>query len=294
MLICPRFFKLSIMGFYDWFFNETGRAPAGLFSFQHLFTVTLALSIYLGLAVLLGKKFKDDAKKQNLVLLIAGIAIIVVQLSKNIWLLVGTDDVLDCIIGNWPLYFCDVPIYILPLAALTKGRFRQWCLDFLAVCGLLMGFMGNYFAGNLYPSHAIVSFSTFNALTNHCISAFAALFIWVSRLNKMEKRDMPFVIGILFTFMTIALTVDYIHLARTGTPRNFMFFFAGDGTPFTLFDVYLSFGVKQIYQLWIYILQCGYVAGFYGIYYLILKKKAKRQAQKEEEKANQPATEVTE
>ena len=282
------------MNFYNWFFLEEGRTPAGLFSFQHLFTVTVALALYLTLAVFLAKKFKDDPKKQNLVLLIAGISIVVVQLTKNIWLLFETDNILDCIIGNWPLYFCDVPIYIIPLAALTKGRFKQWCLDFLAICGLLMGFMGNYFAGNLYPSHAIVSFSVFNALTNHCISAFTALFIWVSGLNKMEKRDIPFSIGILFTFMTIALIVDYIHIPIKGTPRNFMFFFHGDGTPFTFFHDLVK-GNKIAYQIIIYVLQCGYMGAFYAIYYPVSKRIAMRKEQNvQEEQIEETADQVTE
>ena len=280
------------MNFYNWFFLEEGRAPAGLFSFQHLFTVTVALALYLGLAVLLAKKFKDDAKKQNLVLLIAGIAIVTVQLSKNIWLctLPGAT-VLDHITGNLPLYFCDVPIFVIPLAALTKGRFRQWCLDFLAICGLLMGFMGNYFAGNLYPHHAIVSFLTFNALTNHCISAFVALFIWMTGLNKMEKRDIPFSIGILFVFMTIALIVDYIYIPTRGSNGNFMFFFNGDGTPFTLFHDMVK-GNKIAYQIVIYILQCGYMGLFYVIYYPVARAIAKRKeakATQEEKPKEAPA-----
>ena len=268
------------MNFYNWFFLEEGRAPAGLFSFQHLFTVTVALSLYLGLAVFLAYKLKNDAKKQNLVLLIAGIAIVVVQLSKNIWLctLPGST-VWGHILGNLPLYFCDVPIFVIPLAALTKGRFKQWCLDFLAICGLLMGFMGNYFAGNLYPSHAIVSFLTFNALTNHCISAFVALFIWLTHLNKMEKRDIPFTIGILFTFMTIALIIDYIYIPTRGSNGNFMFFFTGDGTPFTLFHDMVK-GNKIAYQIIIYILQCGYMGLFYAIYYPVKKAIDKRKAAK--------------
>ena len=257
------------MDFYRWFFLEEGRTPAGLFSLSHILTVTLTLAIFLTLAVFLGKKFKGDYKKQNLVLLISGIAIVAVQLSKNIWLLCETDNFWDCLIGNWPLYFCDVPIYIIPLAALTKGRFKQWCLDFMAICGLLMGFMGNYFAGNLYPSHAIISFSVINALLNHSISAFVALFIWVSGLNKMEKRDIPFAIGILFTFMSIALTVDYISIPIIGRERNFMFFFHGDGTPFTLFlDLYK--GALIPYQITIYVLQCGYMGLFYLVYYWIM------------------------
>ena len=273
------------MDFYKWFFLEEGREPAGLFSLAHILTVTLTLAFFLTLAVFLAKKFKGDSKKQNLVLLISGIAIVAVQLSKNIWLLCETDNIVDCIVGNWPLYFCDVPIYIIPLAALTKGRFKQWCIDFMAICGLLMGFMGNYFAGNLYPSHAIVSFSVFNALLNHSISAFVALFIWVSGLNKMEKRDIPFVIGILFTFMTIALTVDYISIPIKGSPRNFMFFFHGDGTPFTLFHD-LVHGIKPLYQIIIYILQCGYMALFYVVYYAIIKGINKRKENKEANEEN--------
>ena len=267
------------MDFYKWFFLEEGRTPAGLFSFSHIFAVTLTLAIFLTLAVFLGKRFKGNPKKQNLVLLISGIAIVAVQLSKNIWLLCETDNFWDCLVGNWPLYFCDVPIYIIPLAALTKGRFKQWCLDFMAICGLLMGFMGNYFAGNLYPSHAIISFSVINALLNHSISAFVALFNWVSGLNKMEKRDIPFAIGILFTFMSIALTVDYISIPIIGRERNFMFFFHGDGTPFTLFlDLYK--GALIPYQITIYVLQCGYMGLFYLVYYWIMGFLKKREEHK--------------
>ena len=147
-----------------------------------------------------------------------------------------------------------------------------------------MGFMGNYFAGNLYPSHAIVSFSVINALLNHSISAFVALFIWVAGLNKMEKRDIPFSIGILFTFMTIALIVDYASIPFKGSPRNFMFFFYGDGTPFTIFHDLVR-GNKIAYQIIVYVLQCGYMGLFYAVYYTVLKIKARQK----EKQANEIA-----
>ena len=273
------------MNFYEWFFLEkladgSQRPAAGLFSWQHLLTVTLTLAAFIVLAFFLGKKFKGDDKKQNLVLLIAGIAIVALQVAKYIFLLIETDNIVDCLIGNLPLYFCDIAIYIIPLTALTKGRFKEICIDFVAICGVLMGFMGNYFAGNLYPSHAIISWAVFNALMNHSISAFAAMFIWFSGLNKMEKKNIPFTIGILFSFMTLALIIDYIYIPIQGQPRNFMFFFHGDGTPFTLFDLYLSFGLKPIYQIWIYTLQCGYMGLFYLAYYPAYANYKKRQLAK--------------
>lgn len=259
------------MNFYEWFFEEKGRAPAGLFSFGHIFSVTLALAIYLTLAAFLAKKFKDNVKKQNLVLLISGIAIVTLQIAKITYLLITTDNIVDCLIGNAPLYFCDIMIFVIPLAAVTRGRFRDWCIDFIAICGLLMGFMGNYFAGNLYPSHAIISWAALVALTNHCISAFVSLFIWVSKLNKMEKRNIPFVVSLLFIFMTFALVMAYVF------DKNFMFFFHGDGTPFTLFYEIVR-GNKIAYQIVIYILQCGYIGIFYGIYYPVIGWLNKRKA----------------
>ena len=262
------------MNFYEWFFEEKGRAPAGLFSFGHLFSVTLALAIVITLAIFLGKKFRDNEKKKNLVLLIAGIAIVTLQIAKITYLLIHTDNIVDCLIGNAPLYFCDIMIFIIPLAAITRGRFREWCLDFTAICGLLMGFMGNYFAGNLYPSHAVISWSAMVALTNHCISAFASMFVWVAKMNKMEKRNIPFVIGLLFVFMTIALIMAY------SFNKNFMFFFFGDGTPFTIFHDMVR-GNKILYQIIIYVLQCGYIGAFYAIYYPLSETIKKRQAAKQ-------------
>lgn len=253
------------MNFYEWFFEEKGREPAGLFSFGHLFSVTLALAIAIVLAIFLGKRFRNNEKKQNVVLLVAAISIVTLQVLKIAYLLSQTDNIADCLIGNAPLYFCDIMIFMIPLAALTRGRFRDCCLDFLAICGLLMGFMGNYFAGNLYPSHAIISWSAMNALLNHTISAFASMFVWAAHMNKMEKRNIWVTIGMLFSFMTTALIMAYAF------NKNFMFFFQGDGTPFTLFDMYLSFGLKPIYQTWIYVLQCGYMGLFYVIYYAIIK-----------------------
>ena len=270
------------MNFYEWYFLEKGRTGDALFSWPHLLSVTLSLAVFLALAIFLGKKFKNNPKAQTIVLICAGVAILSVQLFKIVYLAWGTTNLWDTLIGNAPLYLCDMAIFIIPLAAVTRGRFRDCCMDFIAIWGLLMGFFGTYLAGNIYPAHAAISHGALNSLALHVISAFAAMFIFVTKLNKMEKRNIPFVIGILLVFMTTALIIDYVD------NHNFMFFFHGDGTPFTLFDMYLSFGLKPIYQVWIYVLQCGYMVGFYYAYYgitaLIRKHSKKNQLE--------PATEA--
>lgn len=264
------------MEFYEWFFLEKGREPAGLFSWSHLLSVTVTLAVFLFLAVFLGKKFINDTKKQNIVFIISAVGIVLFQAAKMTYLLWDSTNVPDTLIGNAPLYFCDIMIYVIPILCFVRGRPRECLFDFIAICGLLMGFMGNYFAGNIYGSHAAISFLALNSLFNHAISAFVSLFIFVSKLNKMEKRNIPFVIGILFVFMTIALIMAY------SFNKNFMFYFHGDGTPFTIFYNMVQ-GNLIPYQIIIYVLQCGYIGLFYVFYYMIIKAIDKRKNKTAEE-----------
>ena len=91
---------------------------------------------------------------------------------------------------------------------------------------------------------------------------------------------MPITIGFLVFFMTAALIIDYVD------NHNFMFFFHGDGTPLSFFKTLVQDNLI-LYQMEIYILQCGYMAGFYGIYYLVNNAIAKKKEQKQI--VNQPA-----
>lgn len=265
------------MNFYEWFFQEKDRTPEGLFSFGHIFSVTLTLVLFGVLAWFLAKKLKDNAKKQNLVLLIAGIAIVLVQIVKVFYICWSSPDspIMEVLIGNAPLYLCDMMIFIIPICALIKGRAKEICYDYIAIWGLLMGVMGTYAAGNIYGAHCVISFFAIVSLLNHAISAFASLFVWLCGLNKMEKKNIPFVIGVLVVYMTVALIVDY------ADHHNFMFFFHGDGTPFTFFEQNLSFNVIAIYQIEIYILQCGFMALFYVVYYWIISLIEKKKLQAE-------------
>ena len=283
------------MNFFDWFVNGGGRAPEGLFSFAHLFSVTLTLAILLTLAVFLAKKFKNNQKAQNITLIITAALVVFLEIIKLTVLLITTDNVLRCLLGNMPLYFCDIMMYVIPVCVLVKGRAKEICYDFIAICGLLMGFMGNYFAGNIYGNWPAFSFYALNSLFNHSLSAFAALFVWLCKLNKMEKRNIPFTIGILFVFMTVALLVNYGRLWASGNAGNYMFFFSGDGTPYSLF-LSLFQGNLIIYQIFIYVLQCGYIGLFYAIYYPIAKRIAMHKAQnkQEEQPTDAPKDQVAE
>ncbi len=252
------------MNFYEWFFLEKDRAPAGLFSWSHLLSVTIILAVFVALAIILGRKFKDDPKNQRKTLIITSIAILALYIMKLSFLLATRNDVGNTFLENLPFFFCDMMVFMVPIAAFTKGRVQDIVLDFIAICGFIMGFMGNYFAGNIYATHPAFSYLSLISAISHSIFAFAALFVFVSGQNKMEKRNIPFVIGILFVFMSLVLAFDYL------TGKNYQFFLGGDDTPFGIFFDLVK-GNLIAYQAIIYVLQCGYIGVFYLLYYPIAK-----------------------
>ena len=255
------------MSFYDWFFLEKGRTIEGMFSFAHLFSVTVALAVAVVLAVFLGKRTRFAPKRQRLVLAVSAASIVLVQIAKIAFLAAESDDsLIGVLIGNAPLYLCDMAIFMIPLAAVTpRGRFHDCCVDFMAVWGMLMGTMGTYFAGNIYGSHAAFSFLAVVSLLNHAISGFTAVYLFAAKACRMEKRNVPITIGILVVIMTFVLVLDYVD------GHNFMFFFTGDGTPYDTIKSLLG-GRLIPYQISVYVCQCGYMAAFYAVYYLIVER----------------------
>jgi len=270
---------LRFMDFYKWFFLEEGRTPEGLFSFWHIFSVTITLALFAFIAVYFAKKIKGE-KGRNIFIGVMALSIVMTQVTKFVYLWAPWEvenltfaRFWDVFIGNLPMYLCDMQLYVIPLAFFTRGRFRNWCFDFISIWGILMGVFGTYFAGNLYPSHCVISWSVINSLLNHSISFCTGIFIFVAGLNTMEKRNIPYVISFLVVFMTTALIIDYVD------NHNFMFFFHGDGTPF---DFFLNLVGRNLvlYQITIYILQCGYMGLFYLVYYLIKKQVDKKKTAK--------------
>ena len=90
------------MNFYEWFFLEKGRAPAGLFSWSHLLSVTLILGAFVALAIILGKRLKGNPKGQWKVFLATTIAILALAVMKMSFLLATTTDIGNTFLENLP------------------------------------------------------------------------------------------------------------------------------------------------------------------------------------------------
>lgn len=253
------------------------RTPEGAYSWQHLLFVFSLMALMVGLAVFLGlrnRKRSDETK--NRVLIVAAILIDCLEIFKITVLCIRGDDPLGTILRNLPLFMCSIQLITLPLAAFAKGRLKAAAIDFLFIFGILGAVFGTIGAAQNYACYPVLSLDNVFSGVTHCISGFASLYLAVSGMLKMEKRNIPITFGIISGFFLAALIADYT------IPYNYMFIKGGDGTPYDIF--YNLFGAgASVYQKFIYpivVLLLFYlaIAAFYGVYFLIGKLRARKTA----------------
>ena len=252
------------------------RTPEGAYSWQHLLFVFSLMALMVGLAAFLGlrnRKRSDETK--NRVLIVAAILIDCLEIFKITVLCIRGDDPWGTILRNLPLFMCSIQLITLPLAAFAKGRLKAAAIDFLFIFGILGAVFGTIGAAQNYACYPVLSLDNVFSGVTHCISGFASLYLAISGMLKMEKRNIPITFGIISGFFLVALIADYT------IPYNYMFIKGGDGTPYDIF--YNLFGENFVYQTFFYpviVLGLFYIAiaAFYGVYFLIEKLRAKKAA----------------
>ncbi len=245
------------------------REPEGYMSWQHLTFVTALMVIMVALAVLLGLRNKTrDDKTKTRVLVVSAIAIDAFEIFKI---------VICCIRGNdpwgWlyilPLFLCSIQLITIPLAAFTKGRLRNVALDFVFVFGILGAVLGTYGAGQNYGSYPVLSLDNVVSGITHSISGFCSLYIVISGMASMRRRNIPMSFAIVTAFCVAAyianITLDY----------NYMFLMAGDGTPYDIFYNLVG-GHPVFYPLLVVGLFYLYITAFYYVYYFATRKKREK------------------
>lgn len=245
------------------------RVAEGAYSWQHLTFVgsLIAVMIFLGVYLGLHNRHKDLSQK-NKVLIWAAILIDAFEIFKIVVLCIRSDVWYDAILRNLPLFLCSIQLITIPLAAFSKGNLRESALDFVSIFGLLGAILGTVGAAQNYGSYPVLSMDNVVSGITHCISGFAALYIMTARMASMKKEDIPITFGILLAFSVMAYVTNVV------VDYNYMFLVAGDGTPYDiLFN--LVGGHKVIYPAAVVALFLVYISAFYGIWFLIQKKKVK-------------------
>jgi uncharacterized membrane protein YwaF len=245
------------------------REPEGYMSWQHLTFVSLLMVIMVALAVVLGLRYKNRGDKEKTrVLVVSAIAIDSLEIFKIVILCIRGEDP-----WHWlyvlPLFLCSIQLITIPLAAFAKGRIRRVALDFVFVFGILGAVLGTYGAGQNYACYPVLSLDNVVSGLTHSISGFCSLYIAISGMASMKRRNIPISFAILTSFCIVA------YLANIILDYNYMFLMAGDGTPYDiLYD--LVGGHKVLYPIGVVSLFYLYITAFYFIYYFAVRRKKEK------------------
>lgn len=247
-------------------FGGYQRTPEGAYSWQHLSFVTALIAAAVLLAVFLGRRNRTRTEREkNRVLIVAAILIDALELFKIVLLCFRNHDPM-----NWrynlPLFLCSIQLIALPLAAFSKGRLKEACLDFVSIFGVLGMVMGTYGAAQNYGCYPVLSFDNVISGVTHSISGFAALYIMVSGMASLKKRNIWITFLILIGFCVLAYVVNVL------VGYNYMFLMRDDGTPYSVLYNLVQ-GNRMLYPLGVVVLFLLYIAAFYGVCFLIRGKK---------------------
>lgn len=250
-------------------FGGYARVPEGYMSWQHLLFVTSLMILMIGLAVWLGRRARGmDEKRKNKTLIGAALLIDGLEIFKITICGLRSDDPMF-----WttllPLFLCSIQLITIPLAAFSKGRVREAALDFVFIFGILGAVLGTYGAGQNYNAYPVLGFDNVVSGLTHAISGFASLYIAISGLVSMKKKNIYITFAILGFFCVAA------YIANVLIDYNYMFLMAGDGTPYDIFFNMVG-GHPVFYPIVVVVLFLLYITVFYQVFYQIKEKCAKK------------------
>ena len=250
-------------------FGGYTREAEGFLSWQHLTFVTAIMAVMVGLAVFLGKRNqKASDSRKNRVLIIAALLIDGFELFKIVLMCFRAQDPMLWLY-ELPLFLCSIQLIAIPLAAFSKGRLRDAALDFVMIFGILGAVLGTYGAGNNYSCYPVLGFDNVVSGITHGISGFCSLYIAISGLRSMKKRNILPVFGILVAFCALAYTANVL------LEYNYMFLMRGDGTPYEIIYNLVN-GSRIVYPMVVVGLFFLYALLFYGVHRIVQKARLRR------------------
>ena len=253
-----------IKEFFGW--GGYTREAEGFLSWQHLTFVTALMAIMVTLAVVLGRKNRTaDDRTKNRVMIVAAILIDSFELFKIVISCFRANDPLAWLY-DLPLFLCSIQLIAIPVAAFSRGKLKAAALDFVLIFGILGAVLGTYGAGNNYGTYPVLGFDNVVSGITHSISGFASLYIAISGMTSMKKKNIPITVAILLFFCAAAGTANAL------LDYNYMFLVRGDGTPYEIFYSLVG-GNPVLYPAVVILLFVIYMFAFYGIYFRITAKR---------------------
>ena len=249
------------------------REAEGAWSWQHLSFVGFLLATMIFLAIHIGIRIKKRSyKAQNKVLIVCAFLIDGFELVKIIVLCIRCQNPFQWLY-ILPLFLCSIQLIAIPLAAFSMGRIKEAALDFVLIFGILGAVFGTVGAAQNYNAYPVLSMDNVFSGVTHSISGFASLYIAISGMSSMKKKNFPITLVILLAFSVVA------YLANIILDYNYMFLMRDDGTPYSIFYNLVG-GNPILYPLIVVALFVVYILLFYWVYYLV---KAERPSNEQKE-----------
>lgn len=243
--------------------------PQGAYSIEHLGFVFLFIIAMITLAIILGLKNKNKSdKKKNKVLIWSAFLINGFELFKVAFNLGGSSDGLSWT-TDLPLFLCSIQLIAIPMAAFCKGKIKEASLDFVFIFGILGALIGPLGAAQNYNTYPVLSFPNVVSNITHSISGFTSLYIAISGMASMKKKNQKFVYLILLGFCAAAYIANIIF------DYNYMFLMNHDGTPYVILYNLVN-GNPILYPLIVILLFILYIKVFTNVYNYFKRKKVKR------------------
>jgi len=252
-------------------FGGYQRPAEGFLSWQHLVFVTSLMAVMLCLSIFLGRHNRFALPRQkNRVLIWTAFLIDGLELLKIVLMCFRAGDPMDWL-RNLPLFLCSIQLIAIPLAAFSKGRVKEASLDFVCIFGILGAVLGTYGAGQNYNAYPVLSLDNVVSGLTHSIAGFASLYILISGMASLKRKNIGITFAILLGFCVAA------YVANLLLDYNYMFLMAGDGTPYDILYNLVG-GHKVLYPVSVVALFIVYIWLYYSVCFLVRRKKQTKAA----------------
>ena len=242
------------------------REAEGAWSWQHITFVSICLAVMFALAIFFGLRNKDKTEQEkNKVLIVSAFLIDGFEIVKIIVLCIRSQNPLKWLYVL-PLFLCSIQLIAIPMAAFCNGRLKEACLDFVFTFGILGAIFGTVGATQNYAAYPVLSMDNVFSGITHSISGFASLYIGISGMRSMKRKNFPITISILLGFSILA------YVANTILDYNYMFLMYHDDTPYSIFYNLVG-GNPVLYPLIVVGIFVLYIVGFYAVDGWIEKRK---------------------
>lgn len=225
--------------FFDFYTDIDPSKSFQLFDTQHI-----AAMLLIGFLTytIIKKCMTLSSRKQELVLKVMAVLVVLLELSHALWLgLICKQPLVKLL----PLHLCGMQVIFIPLAVFTKNRYIQ---EYVYCTSLLGGIAAILFMSGIAGDYPFVHFQTIQSLLYHFLLILVPLIMVQVQGFKPKLKNFPYVLYQFFVVVVLAGIVDYFF------GENYLFLSeAPEGTPLVLIEQYFG---RAPYLLFTFLLLC--------------------------------------